>query len=100
MLRFFTTKDYVDWLETITTKEEALLNSRLLRIQEHHHFGDFKNLGDGLFELRWKNGLRVYYSLMEDQDGKLILLLLGGRKSTQKNDIKRSRSLLKENIEE
>lgn len=100
MYRFLTSKAYLDWLESISVKEQALLNSRLLRIQEFDHFGDFKSLGQGLFELRWKSGLRVYYSIGQDEQGKLVLLLLGGKKPTQKKDIEKSRKILKETVEE
>ena len=100
MYRFVTSKAYLEWFEGITVKEQALLNSRLLRIQEYDHFGDYKSLGEGLFELRWKSGLRVYYSIAYDEQGKLVLLLLGGKKTSQKKYIKKSRKILKENVEE
>ena len=41
-----------------------------------------KSLGQGLFELKEKEfGLRVYYSFLK---GKIVVLLHGGDKSTQK----------------
>jgi putative addiction module killer protein len=100
MTRFLSSKAYIEWFESISVKEQAILNSRLLRIQEFEHFGDFKYLGKSLFELRWKNGLRVYYSIVKDEEGNVIILLLGGGKSTQARDIKRARKILKDNVEE
>jgi putative addiction module killer protein len=100
MSRFLSSKAYIEWIESISVKEQAILNSRLLRIQEFEHFGDFKYLGKSLFELRWKNGLRVYYSIVKDEEGNVIILLLGGGKSTQARDIKRARKILKDNVEE
>jgi putative addiction module killer protein len=67
----------------------------LLRIQEFGHFGDARYLGDGLAELRWKSGIRVYFSRITDQQGKAVLLLLGGTKHGQEKDIAKARVLLR-----
>lgn len=60
----------------------------LTRIEraERGNFGDHKSLGDGVFELKisFGPGYRVYYAL----DGvDIILLLIGGDKSSQTKDI-------------
>lgn len=57
------------------------------------NFGDYKALGDGLFELRlfFGAGFRVYYTLRGQQ---VVLLLMGGDKSTQDKDIEAARILL------
>jgi putative addiction module killer protein len=53
-----------------------------------------KALGSGLFELRESYyGLRIYYTFKKDR---LILLVNGGDKTTQDNDIKRARKILKQ----
>jgi putative addiction module killer protein len=52
-----------------------------------------KSLGGGLFELRERRfGLRLYYCFFK---GKAILILGAGDKSTQKADIKKAKSCLK-----
>ena len=51
------------------------INARLERIQAQSHFGDAKSLGDGLAELRWKNGWRIYF-FKEGRD--MVVLLVGG----------------------
>jgi putative addiction module killer protein len=56
------------------------------------YFGDHKALGEKLLELRWKNGRRVYYSLIA-RDA-LTLVLLGGFKNAQKKDIQKARKIL------
>jgi len=51
------------------------------------NFGDIKVLGEGVNELRidYGPGYRLYYAM----SGKtVVLLLIGGDKSTQSNDIK------------
>ena len=57
------------------------------------NFGDYKALGEGLFELRlfFGAGFRIYYTLREQ---KVVLLLIGGDKSTQEKDIEAARILL------
>ena len=80
------------WLSNETAKIQALVEARIFRIEHYDHFGDAKHLGDGLSELRWKNGLRVYFART---GGRVILLLHGGGKNDQKNDIKKAQVLLK-----
>ena len=59
------------------------------------NFGDHKGLGDDVSELRFTNGAgyRVYYTV---RNGEVVLLLVGGDKSTQKVDIQKAKNLAKE----
>lgn len=54
--------------------------------------GDFKKV-DGIIELRedFAGGLRIYCAIV---DSETLLLLCGGDKSTQRDDIKRARKFL------
>ena len=89
-----TTVEFNEWLSGLSEHLRALLRDRLDRIRESGHFGDAKNLGQGLFELRWKNGLRAYFSYMRSEDGRLVLMLFGGDKNGQNHDIRKARTLL------
>ena len=62
------------------------------------NFGDHKSVGENISELRLTTGpgYRVYYTL---KDNELILLLIGGDKSTQDEDIKKAKKL-KEELED
>jgi putative addiction module killer protein len=57
------------------------------------NLGDYKSLGDGLYELRFNEGIRVYFS----QIGQ-TLLLTGGNKNTKRDqsaDIEKARGYLR-----
>ncbi len=79
-------KPFSDWLRKLQIDDRAIIRNRLDRV-EKGNFGDMKSLGDGVYELRFhlRRGLRVYYGL---EGKKVVLLLLGGDKSTQSKDIK------------
>lgn len=96
MLNVALTTDFETWYESQSLKIQTLIDGRLERISEHQHFGDVKYLFDGLHELRWKNGLRLYFTININIDGKLIIILLGGNKNSQKKDIHKCRKLLKD----
>ena len=83
--------DFERWLEAENAKTQALVESRIFRIERYDHFGDAKHLGDGLSELRWKSGLRVYFARV---GARVVLLLHAGGKNDQKNDIKKARIYL------
>lgn len=59
------------------------------------HFGDVRVLGDGLSEFRVDigPGYRIYYMR---RGSEVILLMLGGDKSTQRQDIQAARALMQE----
>ncbi len=89
------TKSFDKWfgrLKDTVTKRKIL--ARFARA-ENGHFGDFKQISASLFELRFffGGGLRIYYTI---RDNRVILLLVGGDKSSQKNDIEKAKSLLDE----
>lgn len=68
--------------------------ARLNRV-ENGNFGDFKQIGSNLFELRFifGAGLRIYFTTQND---KVVLLLAGGNKSTQAKNIAKANELLEE----
>lgn len=60
----------------------------------HGNPGQHRNLSDGVSELKidFGPGFRVYYT---ERDGELIVLLVGGDKSSQQQDIKAAIALAK-----
>ncbi|WP_420641653.1 type II toxin-antitoxin system RelE/ParE family toxin [Candidatus Leptofilum sp.] len=79
-------------LKDRTTRNKVL--ARINRV-ENGNFGDFKSLGDNLYELRFffGGGLRIYYTI---RDNRLVLLLRGGDKSKQSRDIEKARQMIQE----
>ncbi len=75
------------WLHSLKDKvARARIRVRLNRVRLGN-LGDLKSVGGGVNELRvdYGPGYRVYF----DRDGfKIVILLCGGLKKTQSNDIK------------
>ncbi len=86
----YRTEEFIEWFATLIDREQGRLNTRIANIEDYAHFGDYKHLASALFELRWKNGTRIYFAKIENK----IILLYGGRKNEQKKDIKKAKILL------
>ncbi len=86
------TPEFKKWFDKQTEKAKAQIDARLKNIELHNYFGDHKSLNEDLLELRWRNGRRVYYSLISKKE--LTLVLLGGFKNAQKKDIQKARKIL------
>ncbi|MFW2177483.1 MULTISPECIES: type II toxin-antitoxin system RelE/ParE family toxin [unclassified Moraxella] len=90
------TSEFNKWLKSLKNpiaKKSVL--SRIHRLEVFGHFGDIDNVGDGILELRIHNhgGIRVY--LMQKGDT-IIVLLSGGDKSSQDDDIVKAKKIAKE----
>ena len=68
---------------------------RIKKLEKDEHFGDCEPVGDGIRELKihYSKGYRVYF---KEIDGKIIILLIGGDKSTQQKDIEKAKDIWKE----
>lgn len=73
------------------------IKSRLARIVIGN-LGEYKILGDGINELKFKfgSGYRIYYSKLDDV---IVLLLCAGDKKTQSKDIKLAKEYLNDYLE-
>ena len=93
LVLYETTDDRCPWQEWFDglqdPKTMAAIDARLLRLRRGH-FGDARPLGDDIWELRLHigPGYRVYLGVESNQ---LVVLLCGGRKGSQKRDIRRAK---------
>lgn len=77
---------YTNWLYKLRDKKiQARIEQRVRRL-EYGNLGDYKALEAGVFELRlaFGPGYRIYFG---QKGSKIIILLCGGNKRTQKQDI-------------
>ncbi|WP_423129831.1 type II toxin-antitoxin system RelE/ParE family toxin [Gaoshiqia sp. Z1-71] len=89
------TDDFDKWLRKLKDlRAKAKILFRIQKIENDEHFGDCEPVGDGIRELKIDNakGYRVYF---KESDGKIIILLIGGDKSTQQRDIEKAKEILK-----
>lgn len=91
----YNTPEYDEWLEEESAKSQVQVRSRIANLQDEGHFGDHKNLCDGVSELRWKNGRRVYYAEIPERQ---IVLLLGGNKNGQDKDIRQAKKIFNRHV--
>jgi putative addiction module killer protein len=87
---FFKTDEFVKWYGQQTEKTQYLIESRLKRISTDDHWG-FINKFDGLIELKWTSGLRIYTAKINNV---MVVILLGGNKNGQNKDIKKAKAIL------
>ncbi|WP_100629008.1 type II toxin-antitoxin system RelE/ParE family toxin [Algoriphagus formosus] len=89
------TSEFDSWIRKLKDRvAKAKILLRLQRIEEHGNFGDSQSVGNGILELRihYGKGYRVYF---KQKGNHLILLLVGGDKSTQAKDIEKALALWK-----
>ena len=84
-----------DWLHSLRDLHAIeRIRARLARVRVGN-FGNAKSLGDSIIELKidYGPGYRVYYAM----SGKtVVLLLIGGDKSTQRRDIETAKHYWKD----
>ncbi len=90
------TTEFDKWfrkLNDLRTKAKILV--RLQKLETEEHLGDCKPVGNGIKELKinYAKGYRIYF---KEINGKIIILLIGGDKSTQQKDIEKAKELAKQ----
>ena len=89
------TIEFDKWLKKLKdVKAKAKILFRIQKLENDEHFGDCKPVGDGIQEIRihFAKGYRIYF---KEKNGKIIVLLIGGDKSTQQQDIKKAKAIWK-----
>jgi putative addiction module killer protein len=83
------TAEFIDWLSGLRdVQARARIAKRIDRLVQGN-FGDAKSVGNGVSELRFSfgPGYRVYYTIRGQV---VVILLCGGDKGSQTQDIERA----------
>lgn len=95
MISIYSTETFNDWFKSLRDKQaQKRIQVRVDRAEEGN-FGDYKPVGEGVFEMRihYGAGYRVYFV----QRGlEMVILLAGGDKSNQQKDIQAALKLARE----
>ena len=86
---------FVKWMMSLKDLRGKIAIARRIERMNNGNFGDMKSVSGNVSELRVTvgPGYRVYFTKLEDR---LIVLLVGGDKSTQSKDIAKAKTLLEE----
>ena len=89
------TNIFSKWLVKLKDIQGKVAVLRRVERMRLGNFGDHKSVGNSISELRipMGPGYRVYYTQNDDE---IIVLLIGGDKSSQSDDIKKANEILKE----
>ena len=93
---FYTAKNGKNYFKLwLLSLDKTLFNKVLVRMERVRlgNLGDYHSLKGDLLELRFDNGLRIYFT---EKNNQIIILFYGGNKRTQTKDIKKARELLTE----
>ena len=84
---YYQTKDnkipYLDWYNSLDKGLRLIVDKRLSKV-ERGLYGTNRRLSAELYELKFDNGLRIYYTEIGNT---IVLLFTGGNKSKQSKDI-------------
>jgi len=81
---------FIRWYHSLKDKRaNEIILARIARVRSGN-IGDFKIIGNGVFEFRihYGSGFRIYFGL---ENNEIVILLVGGDKSTQARDIKKAK---------
>lgn len=89
-----TTEVFDKWSAKLKDRQAAMAIALRLARVANGNFSDTKIIGEGVSELRIfvGPGYRIYYTIRNNE---IVILLCGGDKSTQQNDIKQAKELAK-----
>ncbi len=95
MYKIKTTKYFKKWFKKIRDGKIRYRIYKRLDTISRGSFGDHKQIGKNLFELRFffGPGYRIYYTI---QNNNIVFLVVGGDKSSQQQDIKIAKEFLAE----
>ena len=89
------THKFSQWLTKLKDMRARIAIARRLERAQGGNLGDVKSVGERVYEMRvdMGTGYRLYYTMRGNE---LIILLVGGDKSTQQRDIEKAIEMAKE----
>ncbi|MEM8584850.1 MAG: type II toxin-antitoxin system RelE/ParE family toxin [Bacteroidota bacterium] len=93
MYKIEKTAEFDKWfrkLRDVRAKSKILF--RIQKLKREDYFGDIKPVGNGIQEIRvnYAKGYRIYFKKVGSE---IIILLVGGDKSTQSRDIEKAKRI-------
>lgn len=91
-LKIEKTENFDKWLKKLRDRKAVLAIIARLARAKLGNFGDVEPVGDGVSEMRLflAPGYRLYFTI---RDNRIIFMLCGGDKSTQKKNIKKAKEI-------
>jgi len=95
MKAIYTTETFAAWFESLRDRQAARRIQARIDRAEDGNFGDHKSVGEGVSEMRIHHGpgYRVYFTLRRLE---VVILLAGGDKSRQTQDIQIAQALARQ----
>ena len=92
MHKILQTETYKNWFKKLRDEKAKFAIGQRIGRMTVGNFGDSKTVGSGVFELRIDvgKGYRVYFT---NNGKRIVILLVGGDKSTQDADIKSAKKM-------
>ena len=89
------TQQFRTWLRRLKDSNAVARIVARIRRMEQGNFGDTRSVGAGVMELRvdYGPGYRIYYV---NRGAKIVILLCGGDKRAQRQDIRRAHDLARD----
>ena len=95
MMKIRYTAVYRIWYRNLKDINARVRIDLRLNTLKKGNFGDYKSVGEGIFEIKidYGPGYRLYY---KKTGVDIVVLLCGGDKTTQSEDIEKAKKILKE----
>ena len=92
-MRLIRSRTFVEWVRGLKDRQAAIRIARRVERLGRGAWGDWKNVGGGVLELRvdYGPGYRIYVA---NEGTDVVVLLCGGDKRTQASDILTARRML------
>lgn len=82
--------NFEKWRSYLDGSQDVKVEAVTEKIKEFGLITNVKSLGDGLYEIKWKSGLRIYFAIVLSEGQKTLLLLGSGKGKEQQRTISAS----------